>query len=440
MKIINKNKKKLPAVKQTKAGYKNTKLGWIPEDWELKNFTDVADIDKNSLSSNTNADFEFDYISLSDVNNKSFLITTTKETFATAPSRARRIVKKGNVLMSTVRPNLQGFTFIQNNVDNLIASTGFAVISTIKCNNEYLYHYLFCSLISKQFHQLLVGSNYPAINSSDVKNLKIPLPPLPEQKAIANLLSNWDEAITKTKALIEQKELRKKWLMQKLLTGKKRFSEYVINDKNIKTKVGALPKDWEIMYISDLLIRVKKPFIPELNKLYQQIGIRSHTKGIFYKKSITGKSLGNKSVFWIQPDCFIVNIVFAWEHAIAKTTEKEKGMIASHRFPMYKPKKEILDLDYLLYFFKTKRGKHLLGLASPGGAGRNKTLGQTEFMKLQIPVPDIKEQRKIAIVLQTSDKEIGTLKAKLDKLKEQKKGLMQILLTGKKRLNLNLQN
>ena len=97
---------------------------------------------------------------------------------------------------------------------------------------------------------------------------------------------------------------------------------------------------------------------------------------------------------------------------------------------MYKPKKGVLDLDYLLYYFKTARGKHLLGLASPGGAGRNKTLGQSEFAKLKIPVPSIEEQKKIVAVLSEADREIELLQQQIDTLKEQKKGLMQKLLTG----------
>jgi len=110
-------------------------------------------------------------------------------------------------------------------------------------------------------------------------------------------------------------------------------------------------------------------------------------------------------------------------------------MIASHRFPMYKPKKGVLDLDFLLYYFKTARGKHLLGLASPGGAGRNKTLGQGEFAKLKIPVPSLAEQKRIVAVLSEADREIELLKQQIATLKEQKKGLMQKLLTGEIRVN-----
>ncbi|MBD8069921.1 hypothetical protein [Bacillus sp. PS06] len=127
-----------------------------------------------------------------------------------------------------------------------------------------------------------------------------------------------------------------------------------------KTKYGIFPEDWEVSKIKDILTRVRKPVDVQPNEEYKQIGIRSHGKGIFYKESVSGEELGNKAVFWLEPDCFIVNIVFAWEMAVAKTTKSELGFIASHRFPMYRPKKNILDLDYITYLFKSPRGKYLL--------------------------------------------------------------------------------
>jgi type I restriction enzyme S subunit len=108
-------------------------------------------------------------------------------------------------------------------------------------------------------------------------------------------------------------------------------------------------------------------------------------------------------------------------------------MIASHRFPMYKPIEGRLDLDYLVYFFKTPKGKYLLGLASPGGAGRNKTLGQQAFLDLEIPLPSFPEQRKIAAVLGTWDKAIALTEQRIEAAQQRKKGLMQRLLTGRVR-------
>lgn len=184
----------------------------------------------------------------------------------------------------------------------------------------------------------------------------------------------------------------------------------------------------------DILERVEVPVNVEPDKEYVQIGIRSHGKGLFYKEPVLGKALGNKQVFWIQPNCFILNVVFAWEQAITKTTENEIGMIGSHRFPMYRPKNDLVDIDYLIYYFLTKRGTDILEAASPGGAGRNRTLGQERFLKSKITLPPLPEQQKIAAILSTQDKVIELKEKLLAQKQQQKKYLMQQLLTGKKRL------
>lgn len=207
-----------------------------------------------------------------------------------------------------------------------------------------------------------------------------------------------------------------------------------IPDGYKKTKVGILPVDWEVHMLRDCLQRIERPVEVEPNELYTQIGIRSHGKGFFYKEPVTGEALENKAVFWIEPDCFIVNIVFAWEQAIGKTTQSEVGMVGSHRFPMYRPVNDRVDINYLVYYFLSKRGTNILEAASPGGAGRNKTLGQNRFLKSKIILPSIEEQRKIAAILMTQDKVIELKEKRLTKKKRQKKYFMQQLLTSKKRL------
>src|SRR5665647_2747798 len=131
------------------------------------------------------------------------------------------------------------------------------------------------------------------------------------------------------------------------------------------------PSDWTVIELGNLLKRVRNSVevIPDYE--YQEIGIRSHGKGLFYKEPVKGSDLGNKSVFWVEEDCLIINIVFAWEQAVAITTSQERGMIASHRFPMWQPEGKV-DLNYLHKLFLTPLGRHILELASPGGAGRNK--------------------------------------------------------------------
>ena len=201
-----------------------------------------------------------------------------------------------------------------------------------------------------------------------------------------------------------------------------------------KTKAGILPGDWDVYMLGDCLSRVERPVEVKPNELYTQIGIRSHGKGLFYKEPVAGAALGNKAVFWIEPDCFIVNIVFAWEQAIGKTTQSEVGMIGSHRFPMYRPVNDRVDIDYLISYFLTKRGTDILEAASPGGAGRNKTLGQDRFLKSKIVLPPFEEQQKIAAILTTQDRVIELKEKRLAEKQRQKKYLMQQLLTGKKRL------
>lgn len=182
-----------------------------------------------------------------------------------------------------------------------------------------------------------------------------------------------------------------------------------------------VPEGWIQVPIGELVKQVVKPVSVDPGQTYHEIGVRSHGKGIFYKEPVTGRQIGNKRVFWVVPDCLVFNIIFAWEQAVARTTDQDVGKIASHRFPMYRPIADHADVDYLMYLFKTPYGKHLLGLASPGGAGRNKTLGQRAFRKIAVPVPSLPEQRRIVAMLRTWDRAITTV----ERLADENRRLLQ---------------
>ncbi|EKN3569200.1 TPA: restriction endonuclease subunit S [Yersinia enterocolitica] len=256
---------------------------------------------------------------------------------------------------------------------------------------------------------------------SKFASMSILLPQPMEQQKIANCLSSLDELITAETHRQNALKNYKKGLIQQLFPheGKDlpclRFSEF------------SHSKPWKKEVISNLLEKVINPVNVEANKAYREIGIRSHGKGVFHKAPILGAALGNKRVFWVEENVLMVNIVFAWEQAIAITSSAENGMIASHRFPMYRPKQKI-DLRFLKYLFLTAKGKELLGIASPGGAGRNKTLGQKEFEKLELLIPeDIQEQTAIADVISAFDNLLEIQGQKIDALKAHKRGLMQQL-------------
>lgn len=238
-----------------------------------------------------------------------------------------------------------------------------------------------------------------------------------EQKKITDFLIKIDNRIAQLTEKKENLELYKKGITQKIFSQKLRFK-----DENGK----GFP-EWKKHSIKNVLDRYSKPVDVNPSQLYTQIGIRSHGKGIFHKEAVSGKSLGNKRVFWIEEDKLILNIVFAWERAITKTTSSEKGMVASHRFPMYQPKQGLLNLDYILLFFLTPRGKTYLELASPGGAGRNKTLGQSEFEKLKIYLPSIKEQEKIVSFLNEISKQIELVNEQLEETRTFKRALLSKL-------------
>lgn len=381
----------------SKNEYKNTPLGKIPSDWKIVDFKDVLGYEQPSkyLTKDINKKSELNLIPVLTAN-KAFILGYSSE---------------ANNIHETKQPIIifDDFTTACKYVDfNFkVKSSAIKILYTSQRDNaKFLYEKLNSIKINTDDHKRRWISEF--------QEMAIELPPIQEQDKIAEISSKWDNCIELNlgvlNALVRQRNTFIANLMLKSTSS-----------KSIKS-------------VSEVVTKIRNGFTPKPDVLYQEIGIRSHAKGIFHKEPVTGKSLGNKSVFWIEPDCFVVNIVFAWEQAVAKTTEAEVGMIASHRFPMYKPKEGILDLDYLLYFFKSAKGKNLLELASPGGAGRNKTLGQSEFLKLKIPVPSIEEQKKIVRLLNAADKEIELQKKKIEAIKLQKKGLMQQLLTGKKRL------
>ncbi len=198
-----------------------------------------------------------------------------------------------------------------------------------------------------------------------------------------------------------------------------------------KSKAGIVPADWTECTIVECLKRVERPVEVKPDEMYTQIGIRSHGKGLFYKEPVSGTSLGNKAVFWIEPDCFILNIVFAWEQAVGKTTQSEVGMIGSHRFPMYRPIGGKIDVDYLISYLMTKRGKDILETASPGGAGRNRTLGQERFMNSKIVIPTPTEQKKIAAILTTQDKVIELEQQKIEEIIKEKQFFLKKMFPKK---------
>jgi restriction endonuclease S subunit len=129
---------------------------------------------------------------------------------------------------------------------------------------------------------------------------------------------------------------------------------------------------------------------------YREVGVRSFGRGIFHKEPIAGTDLGSKRVFRIEPGDLVISNVFAWEGAIAVASEAEEDMIGSHRFMTFRPKDDRTDTAWLAWFLLSEPGLELIRRASPGSAGRNRTLAIERFEALEIPLPPIDEQRRVA--------------------------------------------
>lgn len=268
------------------------------------------------------------------------------------------------------------------------------------------------------------GHGTGRLQTDALKELPILLPPGAEQQRIVAILSAWDRAIDQMGKLIVEKRRLKRGLMQQLVMGKQRFQSFVGQPR-------------KPVRLGDVFEKTAAPVKVDPDATYQEIGIRSHGRGLFHKEPVSGGRIGNKRVYPVIPRCLTLNIVFAWEGALAVTTDCESGMIASHRFPMFRPNLDRVLPEYALLYLLSARGAREIQLASPGGAGRNRTLSQTEFLKTTIPLPGIAEQQKIVEVIDAAECESDLLIRELEALKKQKHGLMQKLLTGRLRVALD---
>ncbi len=207
---------------------KDSKIEWIgkvPEHWEVMRIKEVAYINKRTLTEKTPKDYKFDYIDIGSVTYGVKGFSSETMTFENAPSRAKRIAKRGDTIISTVRTYLKAITSIDDDVLNLIVSTGFAVISPKRTLLSKYFSYLSTSnFIIDKICALSTGVSYPATNCSAIADLLCLIPPLSEQKAIADYLdiktAQIDQIIQTINTQIEKlKELRKT-LINDVVTGR----------------------------------------------------------------------------------------------------------------------------------------------------------------------------------------------------------------------------
>ncbi len=398
--------------------YKDSPLGKIPSDWEVRKLDSLGEF-KNGINKDKE-EFGHGYplVSLMDVfdipkiyNSNFSLVNTTDN------ERINFDLKKGDVLFvrSSVKPSGVGLTTLVCEDIPDATFSGFLIRfrNRVTLDFEFKAH---CFLENNFRQRLLNKSTISAntnINQVALKSLPIILPPLPEQIRIAEVLGTWDKAITNLQATITQKELRNKWLMQQLLTGKKRLKG--VSGEWKKVKAEEIFKN----------VSIKGNENEELLSATQNRGIipRSMLEGRVTMPSgeLNSFKLVDKGNFVISLRSFQGGLEYSYF----------RGLV-SPAYTVLKPKKSIYD-EFYKYYFKSYDFIGHLAIAVIG-IRDGKQISYDDFCSVKIPYPTIEEQTAIANVLQTASNEVQLLQKQLDKLREQKKGLMQVLLTGKIRL------
>lgn len=359
-----------------------------------------------------------------------FIIKNFKSYITEEVAKNSKEIKSGDILFAgsgeTVEEIGKAVAYLGN--EKAYAGGDVIILSTEKdVFPEFLSYILEADFVRRQKRVLGQGNSVVHIYSSDLSKIKIPLPPLPEQKAIAQVLSTWDKAIHQTEQLITQKEQGKKWLMQQLLTGKKRLKGF--------------EGEWKFTAISNLFKPVNRYVDWNESELYHLISIRRRNGGVFFRDPLFGHQIGVKKLKTVLRNDFVISkrqvshggwAIIESDFNNAKVSDEYDCLeIADNK---------IITADFWRWYCQIPILTHYANVDSDGVHIEKSIFDYDLFKRRKVLIPStIEEQTAIAQVLQAAENEINLLKAKAEKLREQKKGLMQVLLTGKVRVR-NFEN
>jgi type I restriction enzyme S subunit len=425
----------------------------FPSDWEIMEFGEFAEVTKGKYNPVENGNMKC--LELEHFEQGTGAINGWTNSVEQKSIKNKFV--KGQVLFGKLRPYLQKYWF--TDFDG-VCSSEIWVLNSIskKCTNEFLFRLVQTNKFI-QVANVSSGSKMPRADWEYISNFPFPLPPLPEQKAIAQVLSTADAAINTTEKLIAQKELRKKWLMQNLLTGKKRLNlnlqddriyriekennsenhENSINsDSDSGLRLKGFGGEWKEYKLSDLFDRVTRKNTEgntTVVTISAQRGFVRQTD--FFNKNIASEITDN--YFLVDKGEFCYNKSYSngylWG-ATKRLNDFDKAVVTTLYICFgVKDEKKTNPVFFEQYFGANHLDKGLTKIAHEGGRAHGLlNVTPSDFFSLKVTVPNYEEQTAIAQVLQAADKEISLLRAKAVKLQEQKRGLMQQLLTGKKRL------
>lgn len=361
---------------------------------------------------------EFDgynkYIRITDIDDISRKYIKSNSVSPDGELEEKYLVGKDDILFTRTGAST-GKTYLYNEDDGVLYFAGFLIRAKVTKENNS--KFIFLQTLTEKYNKwvkiMSMRSGQPGINSQEYSSYDFYAPGKTEQDKIARFFSIIDKKIEKQQEKVEALEEYKKGIMQKIFSQEIRFK-----DEN-----GEEYPKWKEGTISDILNEKLYP-IDKPEKSYWRLGLRSHGKGTFYEYIEDSSKVDMDTLYEVKRNMLILNITFAWEHAIAVTDENDEGKLVSHRFPTFEFNEESW-YEFYKYYMLRPIIKYQLGNASPGGAGRNRVLNKKEFMKIPISIPQVEEQKKISQLFKELNSKLNKEKEKLEQLREYKKGLLQ---------------
>lgn len=391
-------------------GYKATALGIIPQEWEVMRLGDIVSITSGESPSlyHLKAEGKYPYVKVEDLNN----CEKYQESCREYSDDNNTTIKAGSIIFPK-----RGASILNNKVriaakdiqmdSNMMAITPHTAI----VDTEFLY----IRILHERLYRIADTSSIPQINNKHIIPYKIAVPPLAEQRKIAEVLGVWDEAIEKQARLIEKLALRKRGLMQRLLSAKLRLPGF--------------SEPWKIHKLQELFTERN-----ENNRTDLPLLSITGDRGVILQTESEKRDTSNddKSKYKrIAKGDIGYNTMRMWQGRSALSGLEG---IVSPAYTIVVPNTTDVDGYYMSVLFKQPRLVYDFWTHSQGLVGDTLNCKYRDFGQVHICCPPLAEQKAITEVLTAADREIELAKEKLERLRRQKRGLMQQLLTGKKRV------
>lgn len=405
-------------------GYKPSPFGPIPEDWEVKRLGEVGEVFSGGTPNTEIQEYwngNIDWCTPTDItllNGAVYIERTALKITDLGLKSSSAVLLPPNSIIVCTRATIGNAAI---SLHQIATNQGFKnIVPNENIDTLFLYY----TIVNNKTRLIRLGngSTFLEVSKSDFENLTIPVPPLPEQRRIVSVLSLWDTAISKQTALIEKLTLRKRGLMQQLLTGKKRLKGFEGEWKEVRLgDVASINRGGSPRPIEKYLTKGDGYNWIKIGDVGVNAKYITNTEEKIVKEGLS------KTRFVKSGDFILSNSMSFGRPYILKID----GCIHDGWLVIQEYNKTF-DIDFLYYIlgYDTTLAQYKSMAAGSGVLNLNKEIVKEVILK----TPSIDEQKAIASILINADKEIEIANEKLLHMQEEKRGLMQVLLTGKRRV------